>query len=86
LGWVSDEVLADGTFEVGLVAPPDLNRRLLRVAAWRLIGAVAESATNVREVSDQAGVTFEVVTGTPGDPDGFATHGHTLRLRFTYGR
>ena len=83
LRWVDDAVLEDATYEVRLSVPAELDRRRLRRAAWRLIGAIAESSTHVREQRSGNVVTFGVLTGMPHDSDGFAAHGHTVRLVLT---
>jgi hypothetical protein len=71
--------------------------RGVRAAAFALIGAVAESATYVRQRSTAADgsvppdvyrlrdgeVVFEVATGMLESDTGFATHGHVLLLRVT---
>ncbi len=58
------------------------DRRTIRIAAYGLIGAIAEGITAIAEVSRPAsdGLAFEVVTGMPADQTEFAPHGHTLRL------
>jgi hypothetical protein len=67
----------------------------VRAAAFTLIGAVAESATYVRQRSTAADgsvppdvdllrdgeVVFEVATGMLEPDTSFATHGHVLLLR-----
>ena len=69
----------DGTFTVHVKGASEMSRREVRQAAWTALGAVAELATNVREVKGDAGIVFDVVTGQP-DGGRFATHGHSLRL------
>jgi len=69
-----------GAFVVTLLHDPDLGRRAVRVAAWQVIGAVAETLTHVAEASGDDTVTFRVVTGTRETDAGFATHGHHLVL------
>lgn len=69
----------DGTFTVHVKGASGKSRREVRQAAWTALGAVAELATHVREVSTDAGTVFEVVTGQP-EGGRFATHGHSLRL------
>ena len=64
------------------VGPPDPDRSTLRAAAFALIGVVAEVSTVVHEPrgpDDEA--VFDVMTGLLPADTGFATHGHTLRLR-----
>lgn len=69
----------EGCFTVHLKGAGAMSRRELREAAWRILGAVAELSSHVRESHDEEGVTFEVVTGNP-EGGTFATHGHSLRL------
>jgi len=84
LGIESATAAADGSYEIVTrwVGPPDPDRRTVRAAAFSLIGVVAEVSTAVHETrgpDDEA--VFEVITGLlPGDT-GFASHGHTVRLR-----
>jgi hypothetical protein len=77
------ETEADGTFVVELRwnGPADAGRSQVRVAAYGLIGAIAESTTAIIELDDPGGQTFEVVTGMLPDQTAFASHGHTVRLR-----
>jgi hypothetical protein len=53
----------------------------LRHDVFRLLGAVAESTTLVRQhvVADR--IEFDVVTGTLEGESSFRTHGHMLRLK-----
>ena len=65
--------------------------RAAREAAFGLIGAIAESATYVRQRRNGAGdvdraepgddVLFEVATGMLAPDTAFASHGHVLALR-----
>ena len=73
----------DGKFVVELrwTGAADADRRTIRVAAYGLIGVIAEGITAVAEVPGPDGLAFEVVTGMLADQTGFASHGHTLRLR-----
>jgi len=70
-----------GSFEVSLAHDPSMNRRAVRVAAWSVVAAVAETTTHGRETDGSGGVELHVVTGVPATPDGFAPHGHHLVLR-----
>jgi hypothetical protein len=56
--------------------------RATRIAAFALIGGVAEGSTHIRETSPgREGLDLTVLTGVlPGDSP-FATHGHLLRIR-----
>jgi hypothetical protein len=84
-GWVvgSSVVGPDGTFEVDArwSGPPDADRGVRRVAAFALIGSIAEGATMIHERRDAESLVFEVVTGLLPADTSFASHGHTLRLR-----
>jgi hypothetical protein len=57
----------------------------IRAAIFALVGGFAEGVTHVRQCRVQTGdsATFEIVTGNP-EPDGFAPHGHTVRLRVAW--
>ena len=85
-GWAIDATTDhDGAFVVDLrwtgeVGP---DRHTVRAAAYALIGSVAEASTLIHELRGSAGPEFEVVTGLLAADTTFATHGHTLRLRFT---
>jgi hypothetical protein len=81
LGVVRLEVI-DDVLEVDVRAADDVDWRSRRVAAFALIGAIAEGSTHVREATDRSdGLEFAVLTGVlPGDSD-FATHGHLVRIR-----
>jgi len=70
----------EGRFTVHFKGGAELSKRDLRQAVWTILGSVAELSTHVRELRDEDGVTFEVVTGNPKGSGRFATHGHTLRL------
>jgi hypothetical protein len=76
----SVEVDPDRALRVRLAARTRLSRRELRQSVWAILGGVAELATFVRETRTSDGVSFEVVTGDPGDDGPFATHGHVIRL------
>ena len=54
-----------------------------RIAAYGLIGAIAESSTHIREHrnEDRSVIVLEALTGVlPGDGR-FASHGHMVRVR-----
>jgi hypothetical protein len=76
----------DDVLELDVAAAGDDDWRATRVAAFALIGAVAEGSTHIREVSPgRDGLDLEVLTGVlPGDTT-FATHGHRLRIRVVPG-
>ena len=69
----------EGRFIVHFKGAGQAGRRELREMAWTIIGRVAEMSSLVRETTDDAGATFDVVTGIP-DGGSYATHGHSLRL------
>ena len=73
----------DGTFVVELrwTGPADAGRGTIQIAAYALIGVVAEGMTVIAEIVDPRGLAFEVLTGMLADQTHFAPHGHTLRLR-----
>jgi hypothetical protein len=77
----------DGTFVVDLrwTGPAEADRRTIRIAAYALIGVIAEGITAIGESAEPSGPTFEVVTGMLADQTEFASHGHTLRLRVDTG-
>jgi hypothetical protein len=72
----------DGAFVVDLHWAGG-DRRTLTAAAYALIGAVAESATYVREHHERDTTVYEVGTGMLGPDTTFAPHGHVLVLRVT---
>ncbi len=78
----SQGVEANGRFRVVLTydAAAKSDRRTVRRAAWRVIGAIAEASTHVLERETADGTEFTVVTGMPSSSTAFATHGHSLAL------
>jgi len=74
---------AEGEFVVELawVGPPDADRRAIRTAVFAVVGAIGETITVVLEPPASDGRELEVLTGVLPSDDGFATHGHTIRLR-----
>jgi hypothetical protein len=76
----------DAVLEIDVAAAGHDDWRATRIAAFALIGAVAEGSTHVREVSPgREGLDLSVLTGVlPGDST-FATHGHLLRIRVVPG-
>jgi len=83
ISWIGDAVSPAGVYEVDVSHDPSLNRRALRLAAWTVIGTIAEASTHVREEHGPGSTVFHVVTGMPDDTTPFATHGHVVLLRFT---
>ena len=74
----------DGAFVVELHWPgPRGDLRALRVAAYSLIGEVAESATYIHQRQEADAIVFEVGTGMLAADTDFAPHGHVLVLRVT---
>jgi hypothetical protein len=73
----------DGTLVVDCRLEGDWDRGRAAVAAFSLLGRIAEQGTFVewRETTDV--LELDVVTGVVSDEGRFATHGHTLRLRVT---
>jgi hypothetical protein len=72
--------ISGGVLELDLELATAVSPAAARELAYRVVSAVAESVTFVREISDHEIPTFEVVTGVPPGAQ-FATHGHTLRIR-----
>jgi hypothetical protein len=75
--------VADGVLELDIELGSAASRGAIRELGYRLVSAVAEGVTFVRQHGDGVTSTFEVVTGTPPGAH-FATHGHTLRIRVTH--
>ncbi len=59
----------------------DPDGRGIRPALFALVGAIAETATVIREAPGARGREIELVTGVLPPATPFASHGHTLRLR-----
>ncbi|HVH64911.1 MAG TPA: hypothetical protein VM674_02670 [Candidatus Acidoferrum sp.] len=75
----SSEADGQGAFIVYLRRrDPSTDQRQVRAAIFTLLGAVAETATYVRQRLQS--LEFEVVTGIPSGDGAFATHGHLLVL------
>ena len=72
--------ISNGVLELDLELATAVSRGAIRALAYRVVSAVAEGVTFVRQVGDLDLPTFEVVTGMPPGNE-FATHGHTLRIR-----
>ena len=53
------------------------------VAAFALLGRIAEPSTFVEKRESDDRLELDVVTGVVSDEGRFATHGHTLRLHVT---
>ena len=74
--------LDDGTFEVELTwTGEEAGIGQIRRAVYALVGAIAETATYVRQRREDGSATFEVVTGIIGEDAHFEPHGHAVRLR-----
>jgi hypothetical protein len=78
--------VVDAVLEIDVAAPDGTDWRSTRIAAFGLIGAIAEGSTHIREVSPgRDGLDLSVLAGVlPGD-SGFATHGHLVRIRVVPG-
>ncbi len=76
----------DAVLEIDVAGPAGTDWRETRIAAFGLIGAIAEGSTHIREaVPGRDGLDLVVLTGVlPGDT-GFATHGHLVRIRVVAG-
>ena len=51
------------------------------VAAFAILGRIAEPGTFVEKRESEARLELDVVTGVVSDEGRYGTHGHTLRLR-----
>ena len=73
----------DGTLLVDCRLEGEWNGWRASVAAFALLGRIAEPGTfaEKRETGDR--LELDIVTGVVSDEGRFATHGHTLRLRVT---
>ena len=67
-----------GALELTLSKPEGMGHREIRGAIYRLLGAVAESATFVRELVEPESRRYEACTGTLKGDGPFAGHGHVL--------
>jgi hypothetical protein len=73
--------VAAGVLELDLDLREEASPRAVREMAYRLVAAIGEGVTLVRQTGNHRVSAFEVVTGTPPATTRFATHGHTLRIR-----
>ena len=76
----------DAVLEIDVAGPAGTDWRVTRIAAFGLIGAIAEGSTHIREAAPgRDGLDLVVLTGVlPGDTT-FATHGHLVRIRVVPG-
>jgi hypothetical protein len=83
LGIAGTAVEPSGELVVDLewIGPTAADRRAIRTALFALVGAIGETVTVVLEPPASRGRELEVLTGVLPSEAGFATHGHTLRLR-----
>ncbi|GAA3470852.1 hypothetical protein [Nonomuraea roseola] len=82
-GWqvLGERLQEDGVYEVTVRPDEPLEGIKVYRAVIRLLAAIAEPSFFVRQ---SAPATFDCVTGVmPGDPPGYATHGHLVRLVVT---
>ena len=73
----------DGTLVVDLRLEGEWDGGKAGVAAFALLGSVAEPGTFVEMRHSDDGLELDNATGVVSDEGPFATHGHTLRLRVT---
>jgi hypothetical protein len=73
----------DGTLVVDLQLEGEWDVGKAGVAAFALLGSVAEPGTFVEMRQPDDGLELDIATGVVSDEGPFATHGHTLRLRVT---
>ena len=73
----------DGTLFVDCRLEGEWDGWRASVAAFALLGRIAETGTfaEKRETGDR--LELDIVTGVVSDGGRFATHGHTVRLRVT---
>ena len=78
--------VVDAVLEIDVAGPAGTDWRVTRIAAFGLIGAIAEGSTHIREMAPgRDGLDLVVLTGVlPGDTT-FATHGHLVRIRVVPG-
>jgi hypothetical protein len=73
----------DGTLFVDLRLAGEWDSWKAGVAAFALLGRVAEPGTFVEKRESDDRLELDAVTGVVSDEGRYATHGHTLRLRVT---
>jgi hypothetical protein len=73
----------DGTLVVHCRLEGDWDGWKASVAAFALLGRIAEPGTFVEKREANDVLELDVVTGVVSDEGRFATHGHTLLLRVT---
>jgi len=83
-GWKVQRAVVDRAELTVDVAVPRADWRMLRIAAYSLLGTFAEPATFIRqEERDDEGLTLVAATGVLEGDSSFAPHGHTVRLHVT---
>ena len=76
---ISAESSADGRYVIDVQWVGDWPSAYdLRTSVFALVGAIAESSTHVRQLSDRE---FEIPTGMLEGDSGWRAHGHVLLLR-----
>ena len=78
---VEARVEEDGTLVVDCRLEDEWDGWKAGVAAFALLGRIAEEGTFVDKRESDDSLELDVVTGVVSDDGRFATHGHTLRLR-----
>lgn len=73
----------DGTLVVDCRLEGDWDAWKAGVAAFALLGSVAEPGTFVEMRQSDERMELDIATGVVSDEGSFATHGHTLLLRVT---
>jgi hypothetical protein len=73
----------DGTLVVDCRIEGEWDGWKAGVAAFALLGRIAETGTFVEKRESDDRLELDVVTGVVSDEGRFATHGHTLRLQIT---
>jgi hypothetical protein len=80
LGATSVEEDGRYVIEVAWTAGP-ASRGAVRAAAFRLVGAIAEHSTHVRERRDGGRLEYEVTTGILDGDGPWRGHGHVVLFR-----
>ncbi len=74
----------DGTYVVELEwLSSSVSAREVGAAAFRLVGGIAESSTNVVERVDGWVVVYDIVTGMVDGQTRWHPHGHAVQLRIS---
>ena len=78
---IDAHVDADAALFVDCRFVGDWDAGTANIAAFALLGSIAEPGTFVQQRKSRDGLELAVATGVVSDDGAFATHGHTLVLR-----